>query len=191
MHSHLYQFTDMRPLDPWIDTLTGLLERRPRFPTPAAELQVVTALLLSHSFRRPRREPLDRCTARMLELIASDVPDADAASACGALLIHFLSSGDTVSADRTAAHLRTLHDRGRVPPAIRALGAIQFGRLHFEKCDPAAGMRAFEGALELAAAHSLSLPVITVQSHLGLAVVAIELEDLSMAETHRQLLEKW
>lgn len=191
MHSHLYEFTDMRPLDPWIDTLTRLLERKPRFPTAAAELQVVTALLLSHSFRRPRREALDRCAARMLELIASDVPDADAASACGALLIHFLSSGDTVSADRTAAHLRKLHEGGRVPPAIRALGAIQFGRLHFEKCDPTAGMRAFEDALELAAAHSLSLPVITVQSHLGLAVLAIEIDDLSMAETHRQLLEKW
>jgi len=51
MHSHLYQFTDMTPLDPWIDRLTGLLERRPRFPSAAAELQVVTALLLAHSFR--------------------------------------------------------------------------------------------------------------------------------------------
>ncbi|HET9447913.1 MAG TPA: hypothetical protein VFO35_16735, partial [Steroidobacteraceae bacterium] len=191
MHSHLYEFTDMRPLDPWIDTLTALLERKPRFPTVAAELQVVTALLLSHSFRRPRREALDKCVARMLELIAADVPDADAASACGALLIHFLSIGDTIAGDRTAAHLRTLHDRGRVPPALRALGAIQFGRLHFEKREPVAGIRDFESALELAAAHSLSLPVITVQSHLGMAVAAIEIEDLTMAETHRALLEKW
>jgi LuxR family transcriptional regulator, maltose regulon positive regulatory protein len=191
MHSHLYQFTDVTPLDPWIDTLTGLLERRPRFPTAAAELQVMTALLLSHSFRRPRRAPLEKCVERMLELIGADVPDADAASACGALLIHFLSVGDIVPADRTAAHLHTLHDRRRVPPAIRALGAVQFGRLHWEKCAHAASVRAFEEALELVAAHAISLPVVTVQSHLGLAVCAIESDDLSLAESHRQQLEKW
>ncbi len=191
MHSHLYQFTDMTPLDPWIDTLTGLLERNPRFPTAASELQVVTALLLSHSFMRPRRGPLDKCAERILELISAGVPDADAASACGALLIHFLSTGETVAGDRTAAHLHTLHEKGRIPPAIRALGAVQFGRLHFEKCAHAASIRAFEEALEMVAAHAISLPVVTVQSHLGIAVCALELEDLPLAETHRQQVEKW
>jgi DNA-binding SARP family transcriptional activator len=191
IHSHLYQFTDVTPLDPWIDTLTGLLERRPRFPTPAAELQVVTALLLAHSFRRPRRGPLDQCAARMLELIGSGVPDTDAASACGALLIHFLSSGDTVSGERVAVHLRALHEKDRIPPAIRGLGLVQFGRLYFEKCAHAASVRAFEDALALVAAHAIALPVVSVQSHLGLAVCALELEDLPLAETHRQEVEKW
>ena len=191
MHSHLYQFTDMTPLDPWIDTLTRLLERRPRFPSPAAELQVMTALLLSHSFRRPQRQQLEKCVARMLELIGAGVPDSDAASACGALMIHFLSSGDTVSGERTIAHLQKLHDGGRVPPPIRALGAIQFGRLHFEKCEHAASMRVFNEVLEMVAAHGISLPVVTVQSHLGLAMCALELDDLAAADTHRQQLEKW
>ena len=191
MHSHLYQFTDMRPLDPWIDTLTALLARHPRFPNAGAELQVVTALLLAHSFRRPRREQLEKCVERMLELIGAGVPDADAASACGALMIHFLSSGDLVAGERTVAHLHALHERGRVPPPILALGAVQFGRLYWEKCEHAASVRAFEGALELVASHGISLPVVTVQSHLGLAVCAMEVEDLATADAHRQQVEKW
>src|SRR5262245_49096648 len=191
MHSHLYQFTDMTPLDPWIDTLTALLARRPRFPNAGAELQVVTALLLAHSFRRPRRDQLEKCVERMLELIGAGVPDADAASACGALMIHFLSSGDLVSGERTITHLQTLHDRGRVPPPILALGAVQFGRLHWEKCEHAASVRAFEAALQLVSSHGISLPVVTVQSHLGLAVCAMEVEDLATADLHRQQVEKW
>ena len=191
MHGHLYQFTDVTPLDPWIDKLTDLLERHPRFPSAAAELQVVTALLLAHSFRRPRRAQLEKCVARMLELIGAGVPDADAASACGALLIHFFSVGDTIAGDRTAAHLQKLHDGRRVPSAIHALGLIQLGRLSFEKCAHAASVRAFEGALELVTAHAISLPVVSVQSHLGLALTALELEDLALAETHRQQIEKW
>ncbi len=191
MHSHLYQFVDLKPLDPWIDVLTGLLEKRPQFPMPAAELQVTTALLLAHSFRRPRRDALDRCVARMLELLSSDVADTDAASACGALMIHSLSSGDTVSGERTATHLRTLHARGRVLPSIFALGLIQFGRLAFEKCEHAVAVRAFEEALALVAAGGIVLPVVSVQSHLGLALCALEAEDLPLADTHRQQLEKW
>jgi DNA-binding SARP family transcriptional activator len=191
MHSHLYQFTDMRPLDPWIDTLTVLLARQPRFPNAGAELQVVTALLLSHSFRRPRRQQLEKCVERMLELIGPAVPDADAASACGALMIHFLSSGDLVSGDRTIAHLQALHERGRVPPPILALGAVQFGRLYWEKCEHAASVHAFQAALDLVASHGVSLPVVTVQSHLGLAVCALEVEDLTTADVHRQQVEKW
>lgn len=191
MHSHLYQFTDMRPLDPWIDTLTALLERRPRFPSPAAELQVMTALLLAHSFRRPRREQLDKCTERMLHLIGAGVHDAEASSACGALMIHFLSSGDVVSGERTVTHLQKLHAGGQVPPTILALGIIQYARLYWEKCEHAACLSAFNEVLALIAAHGLALPVLTVQSHLGLAVCSIELDDLQAAETHRQQFEKW
>jgi LuxR family transcriptional regulator, maltose regulon positive regulatory protein len=191
IHSHLYQFTDMTPLDPWIDALTALLERQPRFPSASAELQVVTALLMAYSFRRPRRQQMERCVARMLELIGSGIPDADASSACGSLMIHFLSSGDTLSGERTVAHLHKLHDGGRVPPPIRALGILQYARLHFDKCEHAASARAFNAVLELVSAHSLSLPVLTVQSHLGLAMCALELDDLPLAETHRQQFEKW
>jgi LuxR family maltose regulon positive regulatory protein len=191
MHSHLYQFMDVTPLDPWIDKLTALLERRPQFPRPGAELQVITALLLAHSFRRPQRAALDKCVERMHRLMSGDLPDTDAASACGALMIHFLSSGDTVSGERTAAHLQSLHDKGRVPPVTRSLGLIQFGRLNFEKVQHTESIRAFENALELVAAQAVALPVVTVQSHLGLALCALEREDLPQAEIHRQQIEKW
>jgi len=191
IHSQLYEFTDVTPLDRWIDELTALLERKPRFRTPAAELQVRTALLLALSFRRPMRESLDKVIARITELLGADVPDADAASACGALILHFFSTGDVARGERFVTHLRRLHEGGKVPPAIRALGHIQIGRIAFEKCDQAAGQQTFEAALELVRAHDLSLPVITVYSHMGLTLIALERDDLPLAESHRREMAKW
>jgi DNA-binding SARP family transcriptional activator len=123
--------------------------------------------------------------------LTTDVSDAEAASACGALLIHYFSTGNTPLGERTAAHLRTVHARGQVPPPIHALGAIQIGRLSFEKCDHAAAVEAYEQALALVEAHALSLPVITVYSQLGLGLCALERDDLALAEAHRQQVEKW
>jgi LuxR family transcriptional regulator, maltose regulon positive regulatory protein len=191
IHSHLYEFTDVRPLDRWIDALVSLLERKPRFRAPAAELQVRTALLLALSFRRPVRESLDKVIARITELLGADVPDADAASAAGALLLHFFSTGDVTRGERIATHVRRLHEGGKVPPPIRALGAIQIGRHSFEKCDHVAGVQAFEHALELVAKHGISLPVVTVYSHMGLSLVALERDDLPLAESHRREVVKW
>jgi LuxR family transcriptional regulator, maltose regulon positive regulatory protein len=191
VQSHIYEFTDLRPLDPHIDALSRLLDQGPRFRTPAAELQVITALLLALSFRRPVRERLEKCIARIHELLAADVPDADAASACGALLLLFFSTGDTVLGERTATHLRTLHDRGRVPPPIHALGLIQIGRLSYEKRDHVAGVEAFEQALALVNAHAISLPAVSIYSHLGLALCALEDDEVALAESHREHVEKW
>jgi LuxR family maltose regulon positive regulatory protein len=191
IHSHLYEFTDVTPLDRWIDALVALLERKPRFRTPAAELQVRTALLLALSFRRPMRESLDKLIARITELLSADVPDADAASACGALMLHFFSTGDVTRGERVASHLQRLHDGGKVPPPILALGAIQIGRHSFEKCDHVAGTQAFERALELVAKHDISLPVVTVYSHMGLGLIALERDDLPLAESHRREVAKW
>ncbi|HEY7641144.1 MAG TPA: BTAD domain-containing putative transcriptional regulator [Steroidobacteraceae bacterium] len=190
IHSHMYEFTDVTPLDRWIDTLTALLERKPRFRTSGAELQVRTALLLALSFRRPKRDSLDKVIAQITDLLGADVPDADAGSACGALMLHFFSTGDVTRGERIATHLRRLHERG-VPPAIHALGCIQVGRHSFEKCDHAAGQQAFELALELVAKHGISLPVVTVYSHMGLALIALERDDLALAETHRREVAKW
>jgi DNA-binding SARP family transcriptional activator len=192
IHSHMYEFTDVRPLDPWIDVLTGLLAQSPKLRTTAAQLHVHTALLLALSFRRPMREPLEACVRRIMELIASpDAPDADAASACGALLIHFFTIGDVATGARVVAHLRGLHERGRVPPTIRALGMIQIARLAFEECDHETGQEVFEHTLQLAREHAIALPVVTVSSHLGLALIAAERGDLALAQEQCAEVEKW
>jgi DNA-binding SARP family transcriptional activator len=191
IHSHLYEFTDLRPLDPWIGALVALLERKPRFRTRAAELQVRTALLLALSFRRPMREPLDAVIAQITELLSADVPDADASSACGALLLHYFSSGDVTRGELIAAHVHRLNDGGKVPPPIHALGLIHIGRHSFEKCDHVAGQQVFERALELVAKHGISLPAVTVYSQMGLALIALERDDLALAETHRREVAKW
>jgi ATP/maltotriose-dependent transcriptional regulator MalT/DNA-binding SARP family transcriptional activator len=191
IHSHMYEFTDVTPLDRWIDTLVTLFEREPRFRSPAAELQVRTALLLALSFRRPTRGPLEKVIAQVTELLTANVPDADAASACGALMLHFFSTGDVPRGERIATHLRRLQEGGKVPPPIHALGCIQIGRHSFEKCDHAAGQQAFERALELVAKHGISLPVVTVYSQMGLALIALERDDLTLAETHRREVAKW
>jgi DNA-binding SARP family transcriptional activator len=191
IHSHMYEFTDVTPLDRWIDTLIALFERGPHFRTAAAELQVRTALLLALSFRRPSRVPLDKVIEQITALLTANVPNADAASASGALMLHFFSTGDVARGERIATHLRRLHDGG-VPPPIHALGCIQIGRHSFEKCDHVAGQQAFECALELVAKHGISLPVVPVYSHMGLALIALERDDLTLAETHqREVAKRW
>src|SRR5262249_10488489 len=138
------------------------------------------------------REALDQVIARVTELLSAEVPDADAASAAGGLLLHLFSTGDVTRGERIATHLRGLHEGDKVPPPIRALGLIQIGRHSFEKCDHVAGQQSFEAALELVFQHDIALAVVPVYSHMGLALIALERDDLPLAENHRrEVAKRW
>jgi DNA-binding SARP family transcriptional activator len=189
VRTYTYEFTDLRPLDPWIDVLQRLLAANPRLPSPAAELQVCTALFLALSFRRPQREPLEACMARLIELMAADVPDEEAATACGVLLMHLFNIGDLTLSERIAARLKALYDKGTIAPIGQALGHIQLGRLHFMKREHAAAIRCFEHVLALADAHAIPLTLVKVYAHLNLGLSAIEQDDLEGSEAHRKNAE--
>jgi ATP/maltotriose-dependent transcriptional regulator MalT/DNA-binding SARP family transcriptional activator len=189
IRSYMYEFADMRPLDPWIAALLRLLGTKPRLPSIAAELHVNSALLFALSFRRPERRELEECIRRNLALIESDAPEDDAAMACGVLLVHLFSIGDISLARRVVARLQALFAGGRVLPITRALGEIQIGRFHFEECDLSAAERAAERALGIASEYAIALPVVTVYARVGLAFCALARNDLNTAEEQRKLLE--
>jgi LuxR family transcriptional regulator, maltose regulon positive regulatory protein len=192
IRTYTYEFTDVRPLDPWIDVLQRLLAANPRLQSAAVELQVSTALLLALSFRRPLREPLEACMARVIELMAADVPDEDAATACGVLLMHLFNIGDLTLGEKIALRLKALYDKGQIAPVGHALGGIQIGRLHFMKREHAAAVRCFERVLALVDEHAIGLPVVKVYAHLGLSLCAIEQDDLEGSEKHRRDAEaRW
>jgi DNA-binding SARP family transcriptional activator len=189
IRSYMYEFADMRPLDPWIDVLLKLLAAQPPLPSTGAALHVNSALLFALSFRRPEREALEACIQRNLALIEQDVPDDDAAMACGVLLVHLFGVGDITLARRVAVRLQALNAGGRVLPVTQALGEIQVGRFHYEECDLAAADRSFERALEIVAENAIALPVVTVYARVGLALSALARDDLAGAEEQRRLIE--
>lgn len=191
IRSFMYEFSDMRPLDTWIDELLALRERVPVLPSPTAELYVNTALLFALSSRRPRKPVIDDCIQRTLALLPQGVPSDAAAMACGVIMVHLYRAGEAETAARIGAKLQGLMGQQDVLPITRALGEIQIGRFHYELNDLAASEAAFRRSLAIISENALTLPVVNVYARLGLAFCLLERGDVAGAEAERRRMEEY
>ena len=188
--TYMYEFAILHPLDRWIaESLRLLADARP-FPSPTHELLARTACLFALSFHRPEHEPVEECIGRVLDLLAQEIPPELAVVSAGVLLLHLYAVGDMAACARVATRMRALLDGAQLSPHARAIAEMQLGHATIRAGDPTGAQRCFERALELAAAHAISLPTLHVYSHLGLAFCAIERGDLARADAHRRKIEE-
>lgn len=64
-----YQYDEFRVMDRWIHLTADHLERQRRFPNPEEELWVVSVFVLACAFRLPGHPMLQRCVARVAQLL--------------------------------------------------------------------------------------------------------------------------
>lgn len=191
MLGYMHEFANLAPLDEWLIHLQRLLAQDPSFPAPAAELQTRTAELFALSFRQPRPNELDRCVARVQELLLAQVPPDIAALAAGSLLMHLYVMADLNACERVAARIRTLHDNANLAPVSLALGMLQLGHAAVRSGDTSGSEQLLQHALEIGARHAIGLPTVYVYSHLGLAFCALARGDSVEADAQRKRLEQY
>lgn len=188
--TYMYEFAILHPLDRWIDESLRLLADAHPFPSPLHELGARTACLFALSFHRPDDASVEQCIERVLALLPLEIPPELAVVSGGVLLLHLYAVGDIAACARIATRQRALLEAAEISPPARAVAEMQLGHATLRDGDPAGAQRHFERALEMAAAHAISLPTLHVYSHLGLAFCAIERGELARAESHRTKIEE-
>ena len=69
IQSYVFEYTNFRAMDQWIEVLKLLLEQVTVFENAEAELRARSALLVALSYRKPDDPALDACTDRVFELV--------------------------------------------------------------------------------------------------------------------------
>jgi len=64
-----FSFENLKPMDPWIERLTGLLQRGIRAPTKEDELRANSAVMVGATLRAPMHSMLPVCLQRVFELL--------------------------------------------------------------------------------------------------------------------------
>jgi LuxR family maltose regulon positive regulatory protein len=69
LESFYFEFDDVRPMDPWIARVVGLLQKKVRPPTKEDELRANLVVMIGIVFRAPRHAMLESCFKRVVELL--------------------------------------------------------------------------------------------------------------------------
>lgn len=180
------EFDELATLDPWIDRILGLLATRPTFPSPGAELHAQSAVLFALGFRRPQPALLQACIARLYALFGAEAPVDARLNAASLLLGHYTSSAQMDQAQRLVALVAPWLADDAVNPFVRALWWMHDGYFEFRRGDTSAAHDAFERSLAIARDNALSVPLLAIYCHVGLALIAISRGDIAGAEALRQ-----
>jgi ATP/maltotriose-dependent transcriptional regulator MalT/DNA-binding SARP family transcriptional activator len=189
--TYYLDLSKLHELDPWIDEVAGLVDCGLAFPTPAIELHVRMAQLFAWDFRRPDPRLLDRCAARMEELLDAPIGDNDRLAAATILLVHNYQRSRVEEARRVVARIEPMLGSAELAPVNRALWWMQVGWFNAFCGDSVAAVKALETASRVRADSALSIPQLDVYIHFGLAFAALLDGDWARAEAHRAATERY
>src|SRR5581483_1661145 len=89
IRSYYFEYSGFESMDAWVETIDRLLETQPTFPNAAAELNVLSALVLAFTYRQSGHPRIPSIAERTAQLL--DVDDIDAnqkVAAATALIVH-------------------------------------------------------------------------------------------------------
>ena len=104
VEAYFLEYSIFTPLDKWILVLERMFEDGFRFPTLEAELRSQSALLVSATYRQPDHSHIERCAARVTELLHTEVDINQRVSAGTHLCLYGSFTGHLGESQR-AAHL--------------------------------------------------------------------------------------
>jgi DNA-binding SARP family transcriptional activator len=155
VESHILAYTDLRPLDDWIDIIVAGLNRDVAFPSTDAEIKVRSALVIALSYRRPDDPGLDACAARVFELLPA-VTDVNLRLSATAHLVGWgATTGPIEVAKRAVSMLRTAVGAPGVTAMNAAWGWFLIAWYHCLLREHRESRAAVEMVEELAASENL------------------------------------
>lgn len=177
---------DNNELDQWLDELIPLVESRPPYPAPAAELRVNTALLFGLSFRRPTKSLVDRTAARMRELLLHpSVPVNARVDAAALLLAHHAISAQLDEAARVVAMVEPWLSDPKLTPNYRALWMLQVAHYQVKHAQNDDAEASYDLAEAIVRDNALTLLPLHVYVHVGRCTLALMAGDVDRAEAER------
>lgn len=184
--THYLEAGDFSAMEPWIDELQALLARGVMLPAPAARLRVNSALLLALSLARPDPAQMAPVIARLQALLDPLACPVNARIDAAALLLrHHVDALDFDAAAQLVACVQPWLADGELSPFYRALWLAHFARYTARQGARADAAAVFADALELLRTNALSVPVVEILCHAGLAELALLDGDLAAAESAR------
>ena len=120
IESHNIEFSDFRPLDPWIVVLERLLQQGLVFPSATTRLRAHGALMLAAMLRQPAHPMLPGCLREASAMLAQDIPATAKADIATQLLQCFDFTGDLKRATQLVEQTAALFDGDALPPLRRA-----------------------------------------------------------------------
>lgn len=131
VQSHMVEYVKFKPLDRWIPVLERALTEHIEFPSAESEISVLAALLNTITYRQPENQLVDRCVARLTELLRGDVDKDRRLSSYMALLVHGAAIGDIAVSDAFYAQVSELLQSEQTPPYTRAWGLYIVAFYHY------------------------------------------------------------
>lgn len=183
--THSFELANVSEVDSWCDELAAAVEAGAKFPSPAVELRVESALLFGWDFRRAKAARVKARAARIFELLGAQIPANDKVAAAGILLGHLWHIGRVDEGRRLIAMVRPWLASPDLTAGNRALWATQEGWFAQWRGETAEGYRLFDLARQVCADGGFTIPIVEVYTEFGSALCAIEDGDFLKAEAYR------
>jgi ATP/maltotriose-dependent transcriptional regulator MalT/DNA-binding SARP family transcriptional activator len=171
--THSFELAKVIEADPWIEELVAAVEGGVRFPEPAIELRVLSAVIFGWSFRGCRLGRDEPVTRRLMGLLDQDVAVSEKVGAAGLLLGHCYHRARFDDAERLVAVVNPWVQSPQLTPGDRALWQLQVGYFQLFRGRAPESIRSIEASLQTCREAGLSIPVVDCFAHFGLAICAI------------------
>lgn len=144
------EWSDFSLLDPWIDRLVGLIERKGIFAEPGDELKAVSAALVALLYRQPRHAALDALADRTRRLLTAEVAAIERVAAGTYLLNTYNWMGKTAAAREVIALVGPAVVQPHVSAMRKAWWEVRLAYHHYIAGETPATLAALENARTLA-----------------------------------------
>jgi LuxR family transcriptional regulator, maltose regulon positive regulatory protein len=186
-----FEYADFAPLDYWGAAMLQLLEQQVPFAQAGEEVHVLSACVFALGQRMPRAAEMQRCSARIFELIdRAEIPPDLAIVAAGFQLVQCFSLGTLREGAAIVRRLEALLQKPGLSPMAVTMTHMQLGHMALRTGEHERARTALKQGQEVARAHALNLPMLFVFSNLGLAFEALQRGDLAQAEQFRKAMEQ-
>ena len=191
MMAYLFDLTDCRALDQWVERLNGLLSASPDFQSPTAELQVNAVLAGYANLRQPRAEFFEPAVKRGLQLLAMEMSINEKIGPAGLFLTALREAGRINECDQIIRLMQPSLQASTVSPGNMVGWWLAVAGTELSRGDRNAAIGALKSAEETRVAHALTGPVNHVWGHLLSAAIAFQAWDLNAAEFHVNKMESF
>jgi DNA-binding SARP family transcriptional activator len=181
--SFISDLASLRALDPWIDRLTEMLDRRPRVSSPVIEAQACAALLFALTYRRPDHDRLEALERRTLEILSADMPSGIRLATAQALLMYYSLAWRLEAGTSLLAWVSSNVDLNRETPLSHSMFLIWVGYFHFACGEIDLSNQECARASDIADSNAIAVPVVQVVSLAGRATNEALFGDIDVARS--------
>lgn len=146
----VYEWSDFRPLDRWLDVFEVLQVSHPTIPSPAIEAHVASSIFNAFMWRRPNTPDLARWAERVKRMTLESADVRSRIIAGNHLVLYYLWMGESTSATVIVESLRPAMRESQIDPLTHMTWYVMEGMYAWFAADFAACIAAVESGSQLA-----------------------------------------